>query len=298
MRLRLLRRAALAAALSALALPASALGNAEIQDNSGRLADYDARAGTVAPTRTQRAAVRKLRANVRWNRFGTPASLSKRGKYLAKGVRGRNAAEAARRWIHYNRAVFGLRSTAGLQLVDDTRMASSSGHAVNFRQVSRGLETVEGGLITVGLTGSAKKGWNIAHVSSSLTRGAALNGSAHLSGAEAWVRAADSVGVDGYSTAHVLEAKASNGWTHLAIGGLSDLQQVRAVAFPTVRSGLVPAYESIVLKGREAIGYKMVIDARNGKVLTRTNLVHNLAEGDLWYRRGRGIHLQRRPPGD
>jgi len=167
MRLRLLRRAALAAALSALALPASALGNAKIQDNSDRLADYDARAGTLAPTRTQRAAVRKLRANVRWNMFGTPASLSKRGKYLAKGVRGRNAAEAARRWIHYNRTMFGLKSTAGLALADVTKMSSSLGHAVNFRQVSRSLETAEGGLITVGLTGSAKKGWNIAHVSSS-----------------------------------------------------------------------------------------------------------------------------------
>jgi len=279
MRLTLLRRAAFAAALSALALPASALGNARIQDQSDRLADYDARAGKVAPTRTQRAAVRRLRANVRWNQFGTPATLSKQGKFLAKGVRGRNAAHAARRWIHYNRVLFGLRSTAGLQLVDVTRMAQSSGYAVNFRQVSRGLETVEGGLITVGLTGTAKKGWNIAHVSSSLTRGTALNGSAHLSGAEAWLRAADSVGVDGYSTAHVLQAKASNGWTHLAIGGLRDLQQVRAVVFPTVRTGLVPAYESIVLKGRDAIGYKMIVDARNGKVLARTNLVHNLTEG-------------------
>ncbi len=94
MRLTLLRRAAFAAALSALALPASALGNAEIQDHSDRLADYDARAGKVAPTRTQRAAVRRLRANVRWNQFGTPATLSKQGKFLAKGVRGRNAADS------------------------------------------------------------------------------------------------------------------------------------------------------------------------------------------------------------
>ena len=124
MRLTLLRRAAFAAALSALALPASALGNAEIRDHSDRLADYDARAGKVAPTRTQRAAVRRLRANVRWNQFGTPATLSKQGKFLAKGVRGKNAADAARRWIHYNRVLFGLRSTAGLQLVDVTRMAS------------------------------------------------------------------------------------------------------------------------------------------------------------------------------
>jgi extracellular elastinolytic metalloproteinase len=280
MRLKLVRRAALAAALSALALPASALGTARISDHADVLADYDARVGAVAPTRTQRSAVRKLHASVTWNRFGTPATLSRRGKYLAKGVRGKNAVIAARRWIHYNRALFRLYSTAGLELAGDTTLASSRGHAVNFQQMSKGLATAEGGHITVALTGSAKKGWNVAYVSSSLTRDTAVDGRAKLSGAQAWLRAADSVGVDGYSLAHVLEAKTTRGWTHLAIGGLGDLQQVRAVAFPTIRSGLVPAFESIVLKGKDAIGFKIVVDARNGKVLTRTNLVHNFTEGN------------------
>ncbi len=35
-----------------------------------------------------------------------------------------------------------------------------------------------------------------------------------------------------------------------------------------------------MLKAQDAIGYKMVVDARNGKVLARTNLVHNLTEGN------------------
>ena len=279
MRFTLLRRAAFVAAVGALALPASALGVANIVQSDDALRDFDARVGKVAPTKAQKAAVKRLHASVTWNRFGTPETLSKRGKFLAKRVRGKNGPEAARRWIHRNRALFRLTSTAGLELVGDTRMPFSRGHAVNFRQVVQGLETVEGGLITIGLTGSAKKGWNIVSVTSSLTRNTALDGRAKLSGAQAWLRAASSVGVTGFSTAHVREAKAARGWTHLAIGGLADLQEVRAVAFPTVRSGLAPAFESIVLKGKDAIGYKVVVDARNGKVLTRTNLVHNLDSG-------------------
>jgi extracellular elastinolytic metalloproteinase len=280
MRFTLLRRAALAAAVGALALPASAFGVANIVQSDDARSDFDARVGKVAPTKAQKAAVRRLHASVTWNRFGTPETLSKRGKFLAKGVRGKNAPEAARRWIHRNRALFRLANTAGLELVGDSPMAFSRAHAVNFRQVSQGLETVEGGLITVGMTRSAKKGWNIAQVTSSLTRNTALNGRAKLSGVQAWLRAADSVGVDGFSTAHVRSAKNTRGWTHLAIGGLRDLQEVRAVAFPTIRSGLAPAFETIVLKGHEALGYKVVIDARNGKVLSRLNLVHNLAEGN------------------
>jgi extracellular elastinolytic metalloproteinase len=73
--------------------------------------------------------------------------------------------------------------------------------------------------------------------------------------------------------------KKTGGWTTLAVTGLSDLQRVKLVAFPTVRAGIVPAYESIVTKGAEAIAYRVVVDARSGAVLSRTNLVQNLAEG-------------------
>jgi hypothetical protein len=257
-------------------LPASALGAAEIHDHAEGLADYDARAGAVAPTHAQRAAVRKLHASVRWNQFGTPASLSKRGKYLAKGVRGKNAPEAAYRWLHRNRAVFGLKGVDKLILVGDTRMSFSRGHAVNFRQVIDGLATAEGGLVTIGLTGSAKRGWNIAYVSSALTRDSSLAGRATLSAAQAWVRSADVVGED-YSIVDVRDSKVAGGWTNLAVAGIADLQRVKLVAFPTVRAGVVPAFESLVLKSKETVAYRVLVDARTGALLSRTNLVENLA---------------------
>jgi extracellular elastinolytic metalloproteinase len=276
MRPKHLRVAALAAALGALALPATALGVAQITDRTQGLADYDARAGAVAPSKAQRAAVRKLRARVSWNRFGTPATLSKRGKFLAKGVKGKNATEAARRWLYRNRVLFGLPGVDKLLLVGDTRMPSSRGHAVNFRQVIGGVQTAEGGLVTVGITGSAKSGWKVAYVSSSLTRDTSLVGRAKLSAPQGWASAADSVG-ERYSLAQIRGAKAMGGWTTLVVAGLADLQRVKLVAFPTVRAGIVPAFESIVLKGMESVAYRVIVDARNGAVLSRTNLVHNLA---------------------
>jgi hypothetical protein len=259
-------------------LPASALGAAKIHDHAEGLADYDARAGAVAPTHAQRAAVRKLHASVRWNQFGTPASLSKRGKYLAKGVRGKNAAEAAHRWLYRNRALFGLKGVDKLLLVGDTRMPFSRGHAVNFRQVIDGVATAEGGLVTVGLTGSAKRGWNVAYVSSALTRDSSLAGRAKLSAAQAWVKAADTVG-ENYSIVDVRGSKRAGGWTTLAVAGMTDLQRAKLVAFPTVRAGVVPAFESIVLKTKETIAYRVIVDARTGALLSRTNLVHNLSSG-------------------
>jgi extracellular elastinolytic metalloproteinase len=279
MRFTLLRRAALAAAVGALALPASAFGIANIHSSDDGLRDYDSRAGTLAPTPAQKAAVKRLGARVTWNQFGTPATVSKRGKFLAKGIRAKNAPIAARKWLQRNRALFRLASVDKLVLISDSPLIQSRGHAVNFRQVFDGLEAADGGIITVGVTGTAKKGWKVVFVSSSATRDSALSGRAKLSGVQAWLRAADSVGVDGYSIANVLETKAARGWTNIALGGLSNLQQVRAVAFPTLRAGVAPAFESIVLKAKDAIGYKVVVDARNGAILSRTNLVQNFASG-------------------
>ncbi len=277
MRFTLLRRAALAAAVGALALPATAFGVANVVESGDALRDYDARVGKVAPTKAQKAAAKRLHAKVTWNRFGTPETISKRGKYLAKGIRGKTAPEAARRWVHRNRALFGLASTSGLELVGDSPLVASRGHAVNFRQVANGLETTEGGLITVGITKAKKnKGWNVAFVSSSITRNTAVDGRAKLSGVQAWLRAAGSVGLHGYSVAHVKSAKAFAGRTQLAVGGLGQAQSVKAVVFPTLRAGLIPSFESIVVKAKDAFGFKVIIDARTGAVLARTNLVHYL----------------------
>src|SRR4051794_15432865 len=276
MRISHLKRVALVATLGVLALPATAFGAAQIQDRPDGLADYDVRAGALQPSAVQRAAVKRLHAEVSWNQFGTPASLSRQGKFLAKGVHGKNAAVAAERWLNGHKALFGLRSTDQLALVGDTRMTSSRGHAVNFRQVVDGLQTTEGGLVTIGITGSAKSGWSIAYASSGLTRDSSLEGRAKLSAEEAWVHAANSVG-EQVSVPEILQAKSARGWRNLAVSGMKELQAVKPVAFPTTRNGIVPAFETMVLKTKDSFAYKVIVDGRSGAVLARANLVDHIA---------------------
>ena len=278
MRSPLLRWVVVVAALSALAVPASALGVANIREQNDGLPDYDVRSGALAPTSAQRAVVRRLGARATWNKFGTPATLSKRGKYLATNIRGKNASFAARRWLERNKALFRLRTTAGLVLAGDTRLPFSRAHSVTFRQIFDGLQSTDG-LITVGVTGSARKGWKVAFVSSTLTTDTALDGRAKLTAAQGWARAARATGAS-YSVAQVRGAKAAGGgWTQLNAPASGAIQRVRPVAFPTVRSGVIPAFESVVAKGQDSM-YRVVTDARNGALLARQNLVNNAANND------------------
>jgi extracellular elastinolytic metalloproteinase len=265
---------ALVAATGALALPASALAVAQVHEHDDGLRDYDARSGAIAPTGAQRAAVKRLGAAATWNRFGTPATLSKRGKYLAKNVRGKNAAIAARTWLERNKALFRLSSTAGLVLERDSRLAFSRGHAVHFRQVFDGMRAVDGGLITVGITGPNKGRWKVAFVSSALTTDRALAGEAKLSAVEGWAAAASATDARYHSVAQVRGVKkVGDGWLRLNVAGA--VQQVRKVAFPTIRAGVVPAFESYVHKDRDS-SFRVVTDARTGAVLARQSAVHNV----------------------
>jgi extracellular elastinolytic metalloproteinase len=280
MRFTLLRRAALvAAAFGALALPASSFGIANIYPQDDALPDYDVRSGKLAPTRAQKAALKRLGARVTWNQYGTPASLSKRGKFLSGKIKGQTAVQAARRWLYRNRVLFGLKGVDKLELVSDSKLAFSRGHAVNFRQVFDGLAAADGGLVTIGITGTARKGWRVSFVSSSLTKDSALSGRGNLSAEQAWVKSAVSSG-ESYSVANVRDSKAARGWRHLAVAGLSELQMVKRVAFPTIRNGVVPAFESIVLKSKDAVGYRVIVDARTGALLARQSLVQNFARGE------------------
>jgi extracellular elastinolytic metalloproteinase len=273
--------AAVLAALVALLTPGAARSVVQIEADSGVRADYDVRTSRVAPTQAQRAAVARLGARATWNRFGTPASLTRHGRFLATGVPGKTAVAAARSWLQANRALFGLQSASDLVLETDNPLRGSRGHAVNLRQTFGGLETADTGLVTVGLTGSAASGWKVAYASSSLTKSRALaGGKVALSPAQAWATSAQAVGEDA-SVNDVRSVKRARGWQNLSVEGLDMVQHVKQVAFPTPRAGVVPAYESLVVDKANALGQRVFIDARDGSLLARFNLVHNLAQSQL-----------------
>jgi hypothetical protein len=166
------------AALLVLAatIPSASFAVADIREAGGDLSDFDARRGTVAPTAGQRAVVRALHASATWNRFGTPQSLIRYGGQLARGVRGKTAAAAARNWLSANRALFRLRSTAGLELRLSNPLGRSA-RALTFRQRIGGLPAAEGGLVNVALV-KAKRGWNITYVASTISPDVSLLGPA------------------------------------------------------------------------------------------------------------------------
>ena len=268
-----------------LLVPSSSLGIVQIAEiEGGQANELDSRTATLAPTEAQVAAVERLGAEVRWNEFGTPQSLVKHGGFLATNLRAGSASEAARSWIDANRGLFRLSSLAGLKLQSDVALEGSDGHAVVFRQRVGGLATATGGVLVVGVVGGAKRGWDVAYVSSEVTGDTTLAGTSELSSVEAWVASAQKVGEE-VSTDDVRVAGREKGWTILDVEGFDQPQSVRAAAFPTPKGGPVRAYETTVLEtpvNGQIEGYWQVIDADTGAVLFRESIVDHAADNPTW----------------
>jgi extracellular elastinolytic metalloproteinase len=275
-----LLRAVLAAAAGTLVFAGPTFGVRQaVPGSHGNLRDF-VRSGAISkPTAAQRAAVRALHAKATWNSYGTPSTLMRPGGFLTKRASGATAVIAARGWLAKHRVIFRLTSVSGLQLKADSKLAGIAGNAITFQQAFSGLKTVDGvGLVTVGLAPGKAHRWKIAFVSSSLVGSVALKGSARLSTAQAWVRAASNVGID-RSVVSVQGVKVAHGWTNLKVGGLRDIQRVKLGSFAIGRVA-VPAYETIVLDTAAFTpsAYRVIVNARNGSILARTNLVDDLAD--------------------
>jgi hypothetical protein len=269
------RIAALAAVLAAAALmPSAGLGVANIEEIHTDLADFDVRA-VEAPTAAQREQARALRAGVRWNRYGTPQSIFRRGGYLSKPLRSPSAGAAARTWLSTHRGLFRLQSLKGLRLDRETRIGGS-GKIVIFRERVGGVQSFDG-LAVVGLV-RTKAGWRVVYVSGSLAGNERLAGTARISAPEALVRAARNVGAR-VSLVQLDVQGRENGWTVMETAKLDGPQSARLVAFPT-RRGALRAYQTVVSSGLNS--YMHVIDARTGRVLLRQSLVDHASDNPKW----------------
>ena len=266
------------AALAAV-LPSAGLAVADVRDSHGQaLANFDLRVGKVAPTAGQRALVRKLGASATWNSFGTPSTLIKYRGQLGR-VSGSTAAAAARRWLDANASLFRLRSTAGLQLVASAPLGRAA-RAVTFRQTARGATLLCDGLVTVALR-KAGRSWKVVFVSSSMTGRLGQSGRPVLGARQAWLRAARSVG---HKVSSTLRVRTASGWTFLRADGLSGLQSVRSGHLPTARSGLVPAFETVVHDevAGDLQSYRLIVHGRTGRILLRESTVDHAADNPVW----------------
>ncbi|MGH8984851.1 MAG: M36 family metallopeptidase [Acidimicrobiia bacterium] len=281
------RRTVLFLIIAGLVLLAPSAGQAvtDIAEIHGEtIGAVDTRTASVAPTAAQETATERLGAEVRWNEFGTPQSLIKYGGFLAAGIEADGAAAAARTWLEANKALFGLESLSGIELVTDSALTGSSGHAVVFRQTFGGLEASPDGVVVVGVVGTGKGGWKVAYASSRITPDSVLTGSAELSAVEAWVAAANEVG-ENVSSEDVDVAGRENGWTMLDVEGFEEPQSVRAAAFPTPRRGVLRTYETTVLRNEgdgDAEGYWQIVDAEDGAVLFRESVVDHAVDNPEW----------------
>lgn len=241
------------------------------------LADADVRTAVATPTAAQRAAVTKLGASARWNRFGTPAVLARQGGFLATGLSG-DAVTAARSFLSANAAVFGLTTAAvaDLQLQADSRMAGGTGHAVVLRQRFGGLLAGQDGLVIVGVAGG-----RVALVSSTLARVTAVPAAATLSPAAAWIRAAANVGRTVASSAlGTARLDSRTGWTTFAVVGFAQPQVVRQRSLPSPDGAVRAVFEANVVDvhGGLSTAYTSFVDARTGAVLVRRNQVDQASE--------------------
>ena len=136
-------------------------------DTPPGLSDLDER-GTAVPTAAQKTAASLLRGRdvtVRWNDFGTPASVFSPTGDLGPAVG--DAPAAARAWLAAHTDLLGVSAAqvAGLDLVGSHKLADSDARAVVFRQRFGGMTPALGSMVTVGVADG-----RIVYVSSSLTR--------------------------------------------------------------------------------------------------------------------------------
>ena len=243
-------------------------------DTPPGLSDVDTR-GSVLPTARQQQAADALGARVRWNDFGTPASiLSSTGSLGAAGTA--DPVAAARAWLrdHADLLGVGVGQVDDLEMVNNQRFADSDARAVLFRQRLGSLTPALGSMVTVGVADG-----KIVYVSSSLTRTTATPATAVLTPAQAWVRAAQNVGRD-VVAADLLDSVTSRGWTRLQVDGFAQEQVSRLRALAMADGGVRPVFETNVVdvQGGSAFAYTLMVDAVTGDVLHRENQVERSSD--------------------
>lgn len=264
-------------ALAGSATPAAATDvslAASLGDPTAGLADRDVR-GTALPTAAQRAAVSSLGAvDVRWNQFGTPASLLPAHGSLGRATSSKPAT-AARHWLSSHAAVFGLSAAdvADLDVVNVQKFAQSKARAVLFRQKFGNLTPALDSMVTVGVARG-----KIAYVSSSITKTTGTAPSPVLTPKAAWIAAAANVGrTIGAGDLTKIAVSTSKGWTRLTVPGFAQEQQTRLRALALADGSVRPVFETNVVdvKGGSAFAYTLMVDAALGTVLHRQNQVEN-----------------------
>jgi extracellular elastinolytic metalloproteinase len=255
-------------------------GNNDVDNFQGEAhghKDRDARRGAKKPTAQQESLAAQSGGRVRWNQFGTPATLSNDSGPLASGLPGDPVA-AAREYLRQNRALFNLseQDVANLELINNA--AIGGGNAVLFQQRFGNLPTAHDGLITVGVANGS-----VTFVSSSIAGSTSAPPAATISAQDALIAAAADAG-HSISADQVTELAAEGGYQRFAIDGFTHPAYLRLAALPTPQDGVRSVWD-VTLMDNEAdhpLAITVFVDAQSGAALLSEDLVDYLAEDPRW----------------
>ncbi len=218
--------------------------------------DVDNRKGRVEASARQRTLAADVKARARFNELGTPKMLMARsvGQPLDSGLP-EDPTATARAYVAQNRDLLGLTKRAAGSLEVLTVAPIGPGAAVIMQQRFGKLVAGYDGLLTLGV-----RDGKVFSVSSSLARDTAQPAPALLTADDAAQVAARNAGVD-----------------------VSAVQDTKLVAVPTP-DGARAAYDVTVIGGdaAEPVGFSSYIDARDGKLLVREDLVDYDVDNPEW----------------
>ena len=268
----LLAAATLVAALAVTAGPSTATSDPKVQGDEGTLPNVDSRQGRKAPSQGQLNRV-KQGSQARFNRFGSPETLSDPGSYLATGLSD-NDVTAAREYLRANAELLGLSQAevADLELLN--RAPIGAGSAVLFRQRFGDIPAGRDGLVALGVVDG-----KVASLSSSLATDTRLTGAVSISAEDAVRAAADAAG---HPAGAIGNARQENGWTVLDVAGYTDPARVRLVGVPTPADGVRQAYEVLLMDLSETLGAMSYVDAATAELLVRDGIVDHAADNPAW----------------
>ena len=250
--------ALVAATMNGVASAAPAVGTAAAEPAAATTltgpADVDNRKGSMKPTAAQASAAGKLGTRVRWNAYGTPASLGP--ATLATGL-AKDPVAAAKEYLLGNTALFGLDAKAVDALNTVAVSPLGSGAVVLLQQTFGTLPAGNDGLVALAVTGG-----KVVRVTSTLSRMTGAPAPATLTADQAVVRAMTDAQIP---------------------AGKLGSRSVRAVAVPTAQ-GPRAAYEvSLVAPDPDRpLAYLTYVDGITGAVLVREDQVDFDSDNPQW----------------
>ena len=148
----------------ASATPAGATAAAEpaVATNLAGPADVDHRTGSMKPTAAQASAAARLGTTIRWNAYGTPATLGP--ATLATGL-AKDPVAAAKEYLTRNTALFGLDAKAVDALTTVAVSPLGTGAVVLLQQKFGSLPAGNDGLVALAVTAG-----KVVRVTSTLSR--------------------------------------------------------------------------------------------------------------------------------